>query len=161
MLPLATETVLVDLAQELDAESFTTAARRWQERADAVDSPDPSEASAAEPVDELRLSKTFEGRYVLSGTFSSETGPLLAAALDAGVDRALRAGREGDPSVSLVASRSGLRTGRPAAQEVRTDWSGPSTREGCRLGGVGGWLGVMSLSCLLLGVVWHDAPAVR
>ena len=98
------EALLVDQAQRLDADAFGVAARHWRDRATAVDSPDPATTTPTEPVDELHLSGTFDGRYRLDGTFSAETGQ-LAAALDAHVDHALRAARDGDPSVPLVASR--------------------------------------------------------
>ena len=52
-----------------------------------------------EPVDELFFSRTLDGRYQLNGSFSAENGNLLAAALGGEVDRYLRAGRDGDPSV--------------------------------------------------------------
>jgi len=68
-------------------------------------SPDPGAAPDEEPVDELHLSQTFDGRYQLDGSFSADTGLLVYAALDAQVDRHLRAARDGDPSVGLVASQ--------------------------------------------------------
>ena len=99
------EAVLVEEAQRLDADSFAVVARQWQEHAVAVDSPDPVVVMCAEPVDELHLSRTFDGRYQLDGSFCAETGELLAAALDANVDHHLRAARDGDPAVPLVASQ--------------------------------------------------------
>ena len=98
------EELLVEQAEQLDADSFRVLTRRWEERADAVDGPDPATVPTPQPVDELHLSKTFEGRYQLNGTFSTETGQLIHAALEGEVDRSLRARRDGDPSVAPTAS---------------------------------------------------------
>ena len=93
------EALLVDQALRLDADSFGVVARQWAERAAAVDAPDPTTIETPEPVDEVHLSETLDGRFELRGNFSAETGQLVHAALDAEVDRTLRARRDGDPSV--------------------------------------------------------------
>jgi hypothetical protein len=99
------EAMLVDQAGRLDADSFGVVARQWEEHAAAVEAPDPTTVTTLEPVDELHLSRTFDGRYQLDGSFSAATGQLVYAALDAEVDRQLRAGRDGDPSVAPAASQ--------------------------------------------------------
>ena len=99
------EAMLVDQAGWLDADSFGVVARQWEEHAAAVEAPDPTTVTTLEPVDELHLSRTFDGRYQLDGSFSAATGQLVYAALDAEVDRQLRAGRDGDPSVAPAASQ--------------------------------------------------------
>jgi hypothetical protein len=99
------ETFLVEEAERLDAAAFGVVARRWVHHADAVDGPDPRSAPVAEPVDELHVSRTFAGRYQLNGNFSAETGEVAHAALEAHVDRHLRAARNGDPSAPTVASQ--------------------------------------------------------
>ena len=58
----------------------------------------------------LHLSRRFEGWLRLDGTFSPEDADLVEAALGAGVDQALRAARDGDPSVAGRAV-SALRAG--------------------------------------------------
>src|SRR5215218_6364450 len=68
------ETVLVEQAEALDADAFGVVARRWEAHAVAVDSPDPTAVVEAEPVDELHLSRTFDGRYQLNATLSPDTG---------------------------------------------------------------------------------------
>ena len=65
----------------------------------------PLESTAPEPIDELHLSRTLDGRYRLDGSFSSETGEVVRVALEAEVDRALRARRDGDPAVPAATSR--------------------------------------------------------
>ncbi|MPY92628.1 MAG: hypothetical protein GEV08_06015 [Acidimicrobiia bacterium] len=82
-------------AVELDAASFRAAARHWEGCAADVDAPEPG----PQPVDEVFLSKTLDGRWVLNGSFSAESGDLLHAAFGAEVDCYLRAARDGDPSV--------------------------------------------------------------
>jgi hypothetical protein len=98
------EAILVEEAEALDADAFGLVARRWAERAEAVDGPDRATLATPAKLDELHLSRTFDGRYQLDGNFSTETGEIVAA-LDAEVDRQLRAARDGDPAVALVASR--------------------------------------------------------
>ena len=64
------ETMLVEQAQALDADAFSVAARQWVECAAAVDGPDPTTEPTPEPADEVHLSRTFQGRYQLNGSFS-------------------------------------------------------------------------------------------
>ena len=99
------EVLLVDQAQALDADAFGLVVRRWDDSAADVDAPDPATLPTQEPVDELHLSQTLDGRYRLDGSFSADTGQLVFAALDAEVDRQLRAARDGDPSAPMVASQ--------------------------------------------------------
>jgi len=99
------ETVLVRQAEALDADGFGVVARQWEQHAVDVDSADPAAVSSEEPVDELHVSRTFDGRYQLNGTFSPHTGELVRVALDAHVDRHLRAARDGDPSAPTIASQ--------------------------------------------------------
>lgn len=106
-LELATrdEQVLVSQAEVLDADAFGVVIRQWDENATALDSPDPALVPVAEPADELHLSRTIGGRYELRGSFSADTGSLVAGALEVEVDRELRAARDGDPGVPLIASQ--------------------------------------------------------
>ncbi|MPY91659.1 MAG: DUF222 domain-containing protein [Acidimicrobiia bacterium] len=98
------EDLLVGQAVELDAGAFRAAARHWEGCAADVDAPDA--LPGPEPVDEVYLSKTLDGRYILNGSFSEASGELLHAALGAEVDRKLRAARDGDPSFAgLVTSQ--------------------------------------------------------
>lgn len=99
------EPVLVEQGEQLDADAFRIVVRQWDECATALESPDPTLVSIAEPADELHLSRTMGGRYELRGSFSPDTGALLAAALDGEVDRQLRARRDGDPAVASLASQ--------------------------------------------------------
>ncbi|MPY91506.1 MAG: hypothetical protein GEV08_00155 [Acidimicrobiia bacterium] len=97
--------LLVGQAVELDAAAFRVAARHWEDRASDADAPEPTPGPGPGPVDEAFLSKTLDGRWELRASFSPESGDLLNAALDVEVDRYLRAARDGDPSVPLVASQ--------------------------------------------------------
>ena len=99
------EALLVGQALELDGDSFAVVVRQWTEFAAALDGADPVGLAPPEPVDELHLSTTLDGRYQLNGSFSKESGELVHAALEARVDRQLRAARDGDPSVRPVASQ--------------------------------------------------------
>jgi hypothetical protein len=99
------EDVLVAEAERLDADAFAVLAREWEARAAAVDGPDPTLADVVEACDELHVSRTFDGRYQLNGNFGANTGGLLSAALDAEVDRHLRAGRDADASGTPAPSR--------------------------------------------------------
>ena len=105
------EAVLTAQAEELDADAFGVVARHWAEHASAVEGQDPAAITPLEPADELHVSRTFDGRYQLNGSFSAETGQLVHAALEEQVDRQLRAARDGDPSLAPVASQ--VRARRP------------------------------------------------
>ena len=92
--------------QALDADCSGSWPASGRSTPTAVDSPDPARLRRQRNrSDELHVSRTFDGRYQLDGSFCAETGELLHAALDAHVDRSLRAARDGDPSVPLVASQ--------------------------------------------------------
>ncbi|MPY95324.1 MAG: DUF222 domain-containing protein [Acidimicrobiia bacterium] len=97
------EELLVSQALAVDADAFRTVARHWTDRASDTYAAEPSHGP--EPTDELHLSQTFEGRWELRGSFGPETGASVSAALEAHLDRQLRARRDGDPSVGLVASQ--------------------------------------------------------
>lgn len=100
------EAVLVDQALGLDVEAFAQAARYWRCLAD--DAADTGEPRPDPAGDFVHLTKTPNGRWRLAGELSDEDGALLCAALEASVDRQLRAARDGDPSVG-DASASTLR----------------------------------------------------
>ena len=58
------------------------------------------EPAPNEQVSRLHASRTFEGWLRVDGYFAPHDADLVEAALDAGVDRALRDARDGDPSVA-------------------------------------------------------------
>ena len=90
-------------AETLNAEGFRVAARHWLGVAADLEGPEPP--SAPEKESSLHLSRTFEGWLRVDGCLNPQDADLVEAVLEAGVDRALRAAHDGDPSV----------TGRPAS----------------------------------------------
>ena len=71
--------------------------------------------AANDQVSRLHMSRTFEGWLRVDGLLAPDDADVVEAALGAGVDRALRAAHDGDPSVAgrpLPALRAG-RAGRP------------------------------------------------
>jgi hypothetical protein len=91
------EQVLVAQAASLGAEGFRTATRHWLEH--ATDSAEVDAPTAPAEVSRLHTSRTFEGWLRVDGLLAPHDADLVEAALDAGVDRGLRAARDGDPSV--------------------------------------------------------------
>ena len=92
------EALFVEHASNLGAEGFRLAARHWlAAAADATGSGEVTEP--AEDVSRLHASRGLDGWLRLDGLFAPHDADLLEAALDAGVDRAFRAARDGDPSV--------------------------------------------------------------
>ena len=91
------EHVFVEQAATLGAEGFRLATRHWLEHATAVAATEPP--TAAIEVSRLHVSRTFEGWLRIDGFLAPLDAALVEAALDAGVDRALRDARDGDPSV--------------------------------------------------------------
>ena len=106
------EAIWLQQAEVLNAEGFRLAARHWLAAAADTDSPDRSEPGAGESdqVSYLHVSRTFEGCLRVDGLFTPGDADLVEAALGAGVDAALRAARDGDPSVTGLAV-SALRAG--------------------------------------------------
>ena len=82
----------------LDAESFRLATRHWLAAAADTASADPAEAGTPDQVSSLHLSRTFEGWLRVDGSFCPDDADLVEAALGVGVDQALRAAHDGDPS---------------------------------------------------------------
>ena len=89
------EANFVAQAATLNAEGFRVAARHWL--AAAADVSD-SDAAPAPQVSCLYASRSFDGWLRVDGHFAPDDADLLEAALGAGVDRALRAARDGDLS---------------------------------------------------------------
>ena len=104
------EAIWLEQAAVLDAEGFRLATRHWLAAAADTDSADPAEADTSDQVSSLHVSRTFEGWLRVDGTFSPDDADLVEAALGAGVDQALRAAHDGDPSVAGRAV-SALRAG--------------------------------------------------
>ena len=94
------EELWVEQAEALGAESFGVAARHWLAAADdqAADQAGP-DADAPVPVSHLHGSRTLDGWLRVDGLFAPDDADVVDAALGAGVDRMLRAARDGDPSV--------------------------------------------------------------
>lgn len=91
------EDVLVTRALAAPASVFRTIVRRWIDETDAdADQVEPR----PKPVSELSLTDTADGGRRPGGYFTAEDAALLDAALDAGVDRLLRAAHDGDPAVA-------------------------------------------------------------
>jgi hypothetical protein len=91
------EALLIGQARSLSADEFSQLVLAWKQLAD----PDGSPAARRDDVQTARvhLSRTLDGWWVLSGLLSPEDGQALHAALEAGVDRRLRAAHDGDRSV--------------------------------------------------------------
>ncbi len=96
-LAVEAEVALVGQALELDAPAYAIATRRWIEQAD-----DASElrGSAPELQSELVHSTAADDRGELQGTFAPDDNATLAAGIQAGFDRLLRAARDGDPALA-------------------------------------------------------------
>jgi Domain of unknown function (DUF222) len=90
------EEIWVEQAEALGAEGFRIATRQWL--AAAADQADAS-GEAPDPVSHLHASRTLDGWLRLDGLFAPGDADLVEATLSAGVDRMLRAARDGDPSV--------------------------------------------------------------
>jgi HNH endonuclease len=102
------EPLLVEQASTLGAEAFRLAARHWLAAAEDVSGAEPEWSK--DEVSRLHASRAFDGWLRLDGLFAPHDACLLEAALDGGVDRALRASRDGDPSVEGLPA-SALRAG--------------------------------------------------
>ena len=90
------ELVLLEQAKTLKAEGFRLATRHWLAAAEDQVELEPTERAQ---VSTLHTSRTFEGWLRIDGLLAPHDADLVEAALDAGVDRALRDARDGDPSV--------------------------------------------------------------
>jgi hypothetical protein len=85
-------------ASKLGAEGFRIAARHWLAAAeDATGGSEVTEPAVA--ASRLHASRGLDGWLRVDGLFAPHDADLLEVALDAGVDGALRAARDGDPSV--------------------------------------------------------------
>lgn len=132
------EHLFVEQSAALGAEGFGAATRHWLSIADDVtdDVADDEVAPlAADQVSRLNASRTLNGWLRVDGLFAPQDADLLEAALDAGVDRALRAARDGDPSVETVRS-SALRADALvdlAAQSMRREPSAASVPDRYRV----------------------------
>ncbi len=93
---VADEGLLLGRALETSASEFRATTRRWIADAD-VEARDI--VPVPEPVSDLSLVDAGDGGHRPEGWFTAEDSALLGAGLDAGVDRLLRAARDGDPSV--------------------------------------------------------------
>jgi hypothetical protein len=101
------EAFLLDQARALDTETFRLVAREWRAAAEDTDDDDPP---APEPArrEFVHLSETFEGWYRFDGELGPDNGAVVAAFFEEFVDKALRAQRDGDPSLDKLPP-SGLR----------------------------------------------------
>ena len=127
------EELLVAQACELDADAFRVAGRYWC--ALAADAATSEPAPQPDPVSELHLSQTLDGWWVLNALLSPQDGAIVDAAIQAGVDRQLRAQRDGDPSVALVASQLAAQALVDlAAQEHRCEPAKPTVPDRYRVG---------------------------
>jgi hypothetical protein len=120
-------------AATLDAEGFRLMARHWLASADDASNTEP--AGPKDEVSRLHMSRTLDGWLRLDGLFTPQDADLLDAALDGGVDRALRAARDGDPSVEALPV-SALRAGALvdlAAQAMRHEPSEASVPDRYRV----------------------------
>jgi hypothetical protein len=123
-----TEAFWLQQAEALGADAFGTAARYWLAVADDAVTDPPASSPAPEPVSHLHASRTVDGWLHLDGLLAPGEADIVGAALDASVDRALRAARDGDPSVDGHAV-STLRAGALvdlAAQSMRCEPSDAS-----------------------------------
>ena len=97
------EEQLVGYATTMRAKEFNQVVRVWAAHADPND--DTLGAPDVVEVGQVFLNQTFNGSWALKGTLNPEHGAVLNAAVDAEVDRLLRARRDGDPTTSqLLAS---------------------------------------------------------
>ncbi len=88
---------LVGQALELDAPAYAIATRRWTEQADnAAELP----GSTPDPHSELFHATTADDCGELQGTFAPDDNAILAAGIQAGFDRLLRAAHDGDPALA-------------------------------------------------------------
>jgi hypothetical protein len=127
------EHVFVEQAATLGAESFCLSTRHWLEHATDVAATEPP--MAAVEVSRLHVSRTFEGWLRIDGLLAPHHADLVEAALDGGVDRALRDAREGDPSVEGLPP-SAMRAGALvdlAAQAMRHEPSDASVPDRYRV----------------------------
>ena len=86
-------------AEALPAEGFRLVARHWLAAA-ADTAGDQQGNQPGDEVSTLHTSRTFEGWLRVDGLFVPSDADLVEAALGAGIDRALRAAHDGDPSVT-------------------------------------------------------------
>jgi hypothetical protein len=92
----------LEQTEALDAEHFRVVTRHWLEAAADAAGPENVEDGAAtdDQVSSLHLSRSFEGWLRIDGHLAPDDADLVEAALGAGVDQALRAAHDGDPSVA-------------------------------------------------------------
>jgi hypothetical protein len=99
------EAFLLEQARSFDAGTFRAVARTWRSMAGDAAAPE-------EPPDEpdrrefLQLSQTFDGWFRLDGELGPENGAIVAACLEEFVDKAMRAQRDGDPSLEKLPASS-------------------------------------------------------
>lgn len=126
------EGLLIDQALRLSVEDFSEVVRAWRRLAD----PDGSAAQRRHDAQSARvhLSRTLDGWWVLSGLLPPEEQ--LHVALEAGVDRRLRAAHDGDPAVAgrPVASWRADALVDLAAQAMRREPSEHSAPDRYRVG---------------------------
>ena len=126
------EQIWVEQAEALGAERFRLATRHWLAAAEDQVELEPTERAQ---VSTLHTSRTFEGWLRIDGLLAPHDADLVEAAIDVGVDRALRDARDGDPSVEGVAA-SALRAGALvdlAAQAMRHEPSDASAPDRYRV----------------------------
>jgi hypothetical protein len=95
------EQLFVEQATTLGAEAFGAATRHWLSIAEDAADPDAA-PPAVDEVSRLNASRTLDSWLRVDGLFAPHDADLLEAVLDAGVGRAVRAARDGDPSVETL-----------------------------------------------------------
>ncbi|MEA3215081.1 MAG: hypothetical protein QOJ19_1237 [Acidimicrobiia bacterium] len=128
------EALLIEKAHSLSAEHFSELVQAWRQLADQDGSAEArrDDAQAAR----VHLSRSLDGWWVLSGLLSPEHGEVLHAALEAGVDRRLRAAHDDEPSVAgrPVSSWRAEALVDLAAQSMRREPSDRSSPDRYRIG---------------------------
>lgn len=98
----ATDETFTAVAAAGDAAAFAAVVRDWHAKADAVDSPDPSDLEPVAAAESMTIGQTLDGRWYGQFALSEENGAQLNAALDRGIAGYVRARRDGDPSVEQL-----------------------------------------------------------
>jgi hypothetical protein len=128
------ERLLIEHALTLTADDFSEVVQAWRVLAD----PDGSAGQRRHDAQTARvhLSRTLDGWWVLSGLLPPEEGEHLHVALEAGVNRRLRAAHDGDPAVvgRPVASWRAEALVDLAAQSMRRQPSDQSVPDRYRIG---------------------------